>query len=286
MMFGSEIVETVKRAPIAALLIVFCLAADGVPSPSVGVAVSAVAARAFAQEVDLPGLAAELDTNDVERRMNALNRLTGVLSANPGFSDEKIIQALGNTLVNDQSAVVRAMAAKALEKCLAPLALEKLTFALGSEGEVGVRKAIIYAMAPYRSGQTVQTLLPYLKQKDAELRAAAAFSLSEIHLPESFPELLGFFKSRTGDADAFARARIAMALGAIGDRAAIDPLVKALTRDHSEEVRRESAKALGMIAGKQDPQAIQALEEAKRSSDPYLRLAAEDALTRIQPEHP
>jgi HEAT repeat protein len=238
------------------------------------------------QEAELPELISDLDSSDVEKRMNALTRLTGVLSTNPGLSDDKIILALANTLTHDQAPVVRAMAARSLEKCLAPLALEKLTQALKTEREIPVRKAIIYAMAPFRSSQTVQTLLPFLKQKDAEMRAASAFTLSEIHAPESFPQLLEFFKSRTGEADAFARSRIAAAFGAIGDRAAIEALVKALGSDHSQEVRRESARALGALAGKQDPQVIAALETAKKSSDPYLRLAAEDALTRLQPEQP
>lgn len=73
---------------------------------------------------------------------------------------------------------------------------------------------------------------------------AAAYALAEINDPTAEKALTEVLQKRGQDQDAFARAQAARGLGRFGSRKAIEVLLRALTRDKSQEVRRESARAL------------------------------------------
>jgi HEAT repeat protein len=124
-------------------------------------------------------------------------------------------------------------------------------------------------------------LIELLKDKKQELRAAAAYGLAESGDPLALKPLIDFLRKRDDEEDSFARSQAARGLGKIARREAIDPLLRALMRDKSGEVRREAAVALGNIATKQDLNVIDALREATLSSDPYLTIAADNALANI-----
>jgi hypothetical protein len=59
-----------------------------------------------------------------------------------------------------------------------------------------------------------------------------------------------------------------------------------LSNDRSQEVRREAALSLGLIATSQDLKAIEALRNATLSNDPYLVIAAENAIANINSRNP
>ncbi len=70
----------------------------------------------------------------------------------------------------------------------------------------------------------------------------------------------------------------APSLGKIGDKRAVDPLIKAL-RDSNEDVREDAAEALGEIG---DPRAVNILSELVHDEDKIVRKRAKEALEKIK----
>ncbi|MGH9767454.1 MAG: HEAT repeat domain-containing protein [Blastocatellia bacterium] len=230
-------------------------------------------------------LLSRLASGDEEQRLDAIMRIGALWRNAPNSVDFPVITALGNALQQDPSPVVRALAARALEigsgNQGSDSAIPTLTAALGKEREVAVRKAIIYALARYPQPQVTTALIPFLKDKKTELRAAAAYALAENGDQTSAEALTEALRRSGKDEDAFARGQAARGLGRIGGRDSIDPLLDALARDKSQEVRREAARALGRIATRQDAKVIEALRAAALSNDPYLVIAADSAIASI-----
>ena len=226
-------------------------------------------------------LVVRLSSSDEERRMDTILRLWEIFSETPGSADFSTVTALAMTMRSDISPVVRALAVRALEICRDPRASEPLITALGTESELAVRKAIVYALANYPSRETTSILVPLLKDKEPEIRAAAAASLSHIRDPLAAPALLEVLQKRSKDEDAFARSRAAYALGFIGDHTTLDSLIRALIKDKSSDVRREAAQALGRLATAKDAKALEALKEIRISSDPYLTATVDAAIADI-----
>lgn len=222
-----------------------------------------------------------LASGDEEQRLDAVARAGELFLTAPDSVKSSIISALSNSLQADPSPVVRALAARGLEISRDDRVVATLIAALGKEREVAVRKAIIYALAHYPQAQTTSALIPFLKDKKHELRAAAAYALAEIGDTSSAQAMIEMLQRRGKDEDAFARSQAARGLGRIGSREAVDSLLEALTRDKSQEVRREAARALGQVATKQEPRVIEALRAAMTSNDPYLAIAADEAMASI-----
>lgn len=229
-------------------------------------------------------LLARLASGSEDQRADAVIELGAMLSAYP--VEPATIESLGNLLQRDSSPIVRALTARAIEfnrdEKFAPILLASLK----AERELPVRKAIVYALAFQRSPQVVAALVPLLKDKKQDIRAVASFALAEIADSASKIALIDVLKKRSKDEDVFARTQAARALGKMADQAAIDALTASLLRDKSSEVRRACAQSLGVIAGKQDIPALEALKTAKLGADPYLVAAAETALSRINARNP
>lgn len=242
----------------------------------------ALAQEASPREDDLPkSLLARLASPDEEQRLDALVELAGMFSKSSGEADFSAITATAIAMRNDLSPVVRALAARALEVCGDPRAAEPLISALGSEREVAVRKAIIYGLARHSSPQAAPALIPLLNDKQREIRGASAFALAEIRDPSSAGPLLELLRKRGKDEDAFARSQAVRALGFVGDRSAIEPLLKLLTKEKWPDVRREAAGSLGRLAAPQDATVMEALRDAVLASDPHLAIAAGAAIAAI-----
>ncbi len=225
-------------------------------------------------------LLAQLSSGGEEQRLDAVIQLAGMFSTSSVEADFSAITMLAIAMRNDLSPVVRALAARALEVCGDPRAAEPLVAALASEREVAVRKAIIYGLARYSNAQAA-ALIPLLKDKQPEIRGAAAYALAEIRDPASAAPLLELLRKRGKDEDAFARSQAIRALGFVGDRSAIEPMLKALTKEKWPDVRREAAYSLGRLAAASDAKVMEALREATLASDPYLTRAAEAAISAI-----
>lgn len=248
---------------------------------------ASLCAIAFGQEADRRAdpseeqILSHLASGDEEQRLDAATRAGALFGTAPDSVKSSIISALGNSLQIDSSPVVRALAARAMEVSRDDRVIPPLIAALGKEREVAVRKAIIYALARYPQAQVTSALTPFLKDRKHELRAAAAYALAEIGDASSAPALIEVLQRRGKDEDAFARSQAARGLGRSGGREAIDSLLEALARDKSQEVRREAARALGQVATKQEPKVIVALRAATTSNDPYLAVAAAEAMANI-----
>lgn len=226
-------------------------------------------------------LVAKLGSGHEEQRMDLLVQLGALFTSAPGTITQSTITAVSDSLHRDSSPVIRALAARVLELGGDASAVGPLLAAMEKEREFAVRKAIIYALAPYPSSLVTATLITLLKDKKNEIRAAAAYGLAESGDPLATAELTEFLQRRGKVEDAFARSQAARGLGKIANRESMEPLLKSLKTDKSEEVRREAARSLGRIATRQDVKVIDALRKATLSSDPYLTMAADDALAII-----
>lgn len=248
---------------------------------------ASLCAIAFGQEAERwanpsdEQILARLASGDEEQRLDAVTRAGDFFLTAPDSAKSSIISALSNTLQTDPSPVVRALAARAVGISRDDRVVPTLIAALGKEREVAVRKAIIYSLVRYPQAQVTSALIPFLKDKKHELRAAAAYALAEIGDASSAPALIEVLRRLGKDEDAFARSQAARGLGRIGSSDAVGPLLEALTRDKSQDVRREAARALGKAATKQEPAAIVALRAAMTSNDPYLVIAADEAIASI-----
>jgi len=239
-------------------------------------------------------LLSRLASGDEEQRIDAITQIGALRRDIPDSDQMSINTALANSLQQDSSPVVRAMAARALGIVAGnqehsqsdSTAVAALIAAVGKERELAVRKAIIYALACYPQPQVTTTLIPFLKDKKSEVRAATAYALAENADPASAQPLAELLRRGGKDEDAFTRSQAARGLGRIGARGAIDQLIRALTHDKSQEVRREAAQSLGRIATRQDSNVIEALRGATLSNDPYLVTAAEIAIASINARNP
>jgi HEAT repeat protein len=249
---------------------------------SIALLQSAGASIPNSQEDRQQSLTAQLSAGGDEQRFDAAAQLVVLFNAYPNSSTAQTFGALTRALQSDGSALVRALSARALENCCGQQAIQPLLASLTSERQVAVRKAILYALAAHRAPQTTSALIPLLNDKNQEVRAATAYALAEIGDPASASALVAMLQRRRGDEDAFARSQAARGLGKIGNHTAKDVLLDSLVRDKSQEVRREAARALGLLANKQDAQVIEALENARLQSDPYLAAIAGAALEGIQ----
>ena len=107
----------------------------------------------------------------------------------------------------------------------------------------------------------------------AQSRVAAA-TLGEIHATSAAPDLV----TALGSPDDELAARAARALGSIGDRCAVEPLIVLLGRPRSPSVLAAAASALGTL---DDPAGAPALARALSTDDWAVRDAAASALVRL-----
>ncbi|MCI0490658.1 MAG: HEAT repeat domain-containing protein [Blastocatellia bacterium] len=222
---------------------------------------------------EIARLKAALASSDEEERRNAV--LTLATIATPAAA------SVLATALDDSSPLVRAAAIAGLgytgDSTYAPSAAALLA----RDKDVFVRKAAAYALG--RLGGPVATagLIEALKDKKEEVRGAAAAALGEYANPSAIEPLI----SSLGDKSDFVRAYAARALGInrSAARAATPLLIKLLDADKSLEVKQEAAVALGLIG---DRAALPALSRAERDENPYLSRAALEAIKQIEQTKP
>jgi len=221
------------------------------------------------RQAEIARYAAALQSNDEEERRSAVHMLGAM-------HDPATIPALRAAL-NDQAERVRAAALTALghlaEPPLAPVVATYLT----KDKRPFVRKAAAYALGHFATAEATAALVTGLRDKDMEVRGAAAVALSNRPDAAAIAPLI----QSLSDKSAFVRAHAAAALGVNGRAAAqaVPDLVRVLTKDEDHEARRQAATALGHIG---EPSALAALQDAERSSDPYLSQAAREATAQIR----
>jgi HEAT repeat protein len=224
-----------------------------------------------------------LNSSEGEERRDALMRL-GAL-CHPDASRVTV------SSLSDALPIVRVTAVHALLWLPAEESAAFLIPLLSDKDEF-VREETAYALGKTRSKSAVSALVERLFQdKKDGVRGAAAVALGQIaddaavvplvHVLQPQFAVQGSKKSGQSKSkeNAFVLRATARSLGQIGSRAAVPVLIATLEDEQvSDDLRREAATALGWI---RDPAAVPALRSALMARDPYLFLAADEALRNI-----
>ena len=186
-----------------------------------------------------------------------------------------------------------------------------------NDPEPSVRVTAAHAIEALPASEAASALLPLLKDKQELVRRETAHALGATRSGSAVPQLIEIL---TNDKEAAVRAAAAMALGRIGDEAAVVPLVETLSDalakkkskgGDNEFLMRAAAQSLGEIRSRAgvagliatlnndtnpidvrraaatalgsigDITAAPALKAAIASNDPYLSQTAKEALRRM-----
>lgn len=119
-----------------------------------------------------------------------------------------------------------------------------------------------------------EALLAALRQESSEIRLKAVQSLGFRGQVEAVAPLLALLAKP--DPSRHVRAAIAIALGRIGDRRALQPLIGCLQADRRPEVRADCAVGLGLLEAAEAVEPL--LNALERDEAPLVRRRAVDAL--------
>jgi HEAT repeat protein len=225
--------------------------------------------KSESSDTEVARLSSQLKSSSEEERREAVMQLSSLKSDAAGG-------ALAS-MINDPSARVRAAVVTALARRGNASAIPLLSARLKQDKDSFVRKTTAYALAEFRGDERTLALTEALKDKDAEVKAAAATSLGD-H-PDR--DAIAALSAALSDKNEFVRSQSARALGVNGRSAvqAVSSLIALLSRDKDSEVKRQAALALGQIG---DRAALPALERARHDKDPYLVQAAAEAIKLIE----
>ncbi len=192
--------------------------------------------------------------------------------------------------LTDASPMNRAVAAQSILSLSPEQSVPALLPLLNDKDEF-VRREAVHALGLTRSRSATNPIIGLLlNDKKGSVRSAAAIALGRIGDESAVvtlatllsPDLSGA-KNGKGkpEKNPFVLRAAAVALGRIRSRAGTPALIAALSNDKlPSDVKREAARALGLIG---DPTAVAALRAATQAQDPYLSDAAYEALKKIGP---
>lgn len=210
-----------------------------------------------------------LDDSDSEVRWKAAEALGRI-------GDDEALEPLIYTL-NDTDGDVRKQAARALGELDDPIAVDALIEAL-SDRDWPVRKNAATSLGRIGDERALKPLLKTLDDKDIDVRRHAIGALVKMKSKAVKPLLKKLY-----DTDWQTRAIAAESLGRIGNKKAVEPLIKALSdrrfRDENRYVRGKAAEALGRIG---DKTAVKYLEKALDEKYIFVRKRAQEALDLIE----
>jgi HEAT repeat protein len=191
--------------------------------------------------------------------------------------------SLGRRDANIRSAVIQA-----LSKIDTPSTLEAITrTAMDKSEDMSVRFEAISALSKFRSSpaerlkSAVETLRTILNDGSYDLKYRAAVALGEIGkgAAAAVPDLL----KRYAQADGHTMHVVARALADIGDRTAIEPMIREL---NNQRVVSAPVNAIQVLGGIRDPEAVGPLIKVftDRPRDAICQTEAAKALVQIR--HP
>ena len=227
-----------------------------------------------------------LNSLEVEERRDAVMRLGGL--RRPEASKAAL------AALSDPVPIVRATAAAAILSLPGNESAAALIPLLNDKDEF-VRQEASYALGTTGSRSAVTPLIERLTtDKKNGVRGAAATALGQIGdeaavtvlaqvlFPRGFDQQSRKSRIRKAKENQFVLKAVAHSLGQVGSRAGVPALIYALSTDaFPDDVRREAARALGLIG---DPSAVPALQAATDARDPYLSRIAYEALRKIAPK--
>jgi HEAT repeat protein len=166
------------------------------------------------------------------------------------------------------------------DRTLAPRILDILTNLGTRDGSTLISAAGSYEPPLKEAAPVLASLLAYRDENTSSYAASALGHMKTAALPV-LPDLIRTLESHPQNKT---REDAAEAIGEIGPKAsaAVPALVKAMQSDKWPAVRQAAASALGEI-GTAAKDAIPMLREALKSPDDWMRLAARNALFRVDP---
>ncbi len=138
-----------------------------------------------------------------------------------------------------------------------------------------VRRRAAESLGEIKNLSAVAPLTKLLTDPVPAVRSAAVDSLGVMRVQEVEPKIAQMLET---DADAYVRQTAAVALGFIGNRAAVASLLKGL-KDSHEGTRYASVNSLAIL---RDNSAVTVLTELLNSPDARMRNSASYALAKIQ----
>lgn len=216
---------------------------------------------------DLAALARPASGAPPEVRREAA-RLCATLAPVPDIAPA-LHEALGDTdhLVADWAAV----AALGLGDAAAAARVREVVARADAEPELRTRAAL--SLVRQGDGAGLPALAESLDRCDDLLLCRTAIvALGRLRDPRAVPALLGHLREVQN------RREMVAALGEIGGRDVVEPLVASLETDEYVNVRIEAARALGRLG---DRRARVALEAAAGHDEPAVAAAAKEALARL-----
>ncbi len=153
-------------------------------------------------------------------------------------------------------------------------AVEPLIKLLGDEEE-SVRRAVAEALGKLGDKRAVEPLLALFWDEDAELRSAAREAVEKLGVTET--QIVDANISALKSESKGARRDAVEALGELGDKRAVEPLI-GLFGDKDSEVRRAAAESLGELG---DPRAVEPLMALFWDEDAEVRSVAREAVEKL-----
>jgi eukaryotic-like serine/threonine-protein kinase len=188
------------------------------------------------------------------------------------FDKEEITNALEMQL-KDPNKMVRGAALSALAtRENSSISIDRIAKVL-LDPDLDVQGKAVDVLVKINHPDTVQYLLPALKDESEYTRRAAVEVLNEVGNANSVQDLLGAIK----DDDWWVRSRAGDALADIGGPRVVDSVVKLIT-SKDEEIRRT---AIEILNSTKDERAIDGLLQATDDTDWWVRERAVDALSKI-----
>jgi HEAT repeat protein len=173
---------------------------------------------------------------------------------------------------NSSAPATRESAVEALGNFKSPRSINKLIEAL-SDSNASVRSAAVKALGETQSPAAVTPLLALLRDESGALKSQAAAALARLG-PVALPSLVSSLKDNRPSI----RQLAAEALGDIGSKEAVAPLIELIATDQSG-ARPEAIEALGKIG---DPKAIAPILSAMRSGSVAVRKKGIGALAHFR----
>ena len=188
------------------------------------------------------------------------------------FDKEEITNALEMQL-KDPNKMVRGAALSALAtRKKTSVSIDKVAKVL-TDPDLDVQSKAVEVLIKINHPDTVQYLLPALKDESEYARRAAVEVLNEVGNENSVKDLLDAIK----DDDWWVRSRAGDALAEIGGPRVVDSVV-GLIKSEDEEIRRT---AIEILNSTNDERAVDGLISATDDTDWWVRERAVDALSKI-----